>query len=388
MAKKKSYDTPHEDVIQLKKKYNYNVMMYRSAAPTENGINGSRIYHLYYNSYDEVGRYGLLAEYDYGWEMTSNEDDMAFIEDLVYEYGWEGYEDMRPEEEESTEEQEEPQRKENHTVPTLKDLRNKESLTIPQMAEIIGKSPSSWRNYENGGKTPDDVYEKLSAHFGISVEDLKAGTWEKVADIPSEEIDGADTPVEEKVTEPEEKPENSLEGFMNEPEEATEDVEPVESGQEAISGMTEYKPEPWVKLKEVAEYLGVDEATCREMAMKGEIPANKIGRGYRFKMSEVKAAVSSTTTTSSTKDTDVTVPTSAEHEDKADEVDKTDKKDVAEKSLSIIIQSVMGGTITVDEIEKRVKVAAPDADTVYVKPEENRAYWTGGGKMGYVVLWE
>ncbi len=343
-----------------------------------------------YNSYDEYGSYGLLAEYDYGWEMTSTEDDMAFIEDLVYEYGWEGYEDMRPEEEERTEEQEAPQRKENHTVLTLKDLRNKESLTIPQMAEIVGKSPSSWRNYENGGKTPDDVYEKLSKRFDISVKDLKAGTWEKVADTPAEEIDGADTPVEEKVTEPDEKPEDSLEGFMNEPEEVTEDVEPVESGQDAISGMTEYKPEPWVKLKEVAEYLGVDEATCREMAMKGEIPANKIGRGYRFKMSEVKAAT--VTTTSSAKEADVQVPTSAEDKadkaDKVDKEDKADKKDVAEKPLSIIIQSVMGGTITVDEIEKRVKESAPDADTVYVKPEENRAYWTGGGKMGYVVLWE
>ena len=59
---------------------------------------------------------------------------------------------------------------------------------------------------------------------------------------------------------------------------------------------------------------------------------------------------------------------------------------VEEKALpspTIIIQSAMGGEITVEEILARVG----DVEKVYVKPEENAAYWVRGEESGAVALW-
>lgn len=54
------------------------------------------------------------------------------------------------------------------------------------------------------------------------------------------------------------------------------------------------------------------------------------------------------------------------------------------KPSSIVIESQMGGSITTDEILSKL----PDGvDTVYVKPEENAAYWVKGEASGVVNLW-
>ncbi len=45
--------------------------------------------------------------------------------------------------------------------------------------------------------------------------------------------------------------------------------------------------EPWVSLEEVAEYLGVNKDTVRNWIKKTDIPAHKIGRKWKFKLSEV-----------------------------------------------------------------------------------------------------
>ena len=60
------------------------------------------------------------------------------------------------------------------------------------------------------------------------------------------------------------------------------------------------------------------------------------------------------------------------------------KKKVAPKAGTFTIESKMGGQITYDEIIKKV----PKGADVYVKPEENKAYWVKGKKRGEVVLWE
>ena len=57
-------------------------------------------------------------------------------------------------------------------------------------------------------------------------------------------------------------------------------------------------------------------------------------------------------------------------------------------ALSVSIQSVMGGSISVEEIIARVHAAAPDATEIYVKSEENKAYYVGKKNRGFVVLWE
>jgi DNA binding domain, excisionase family len=57
--------------------------------------------------------------------------------------------------------------------------------------------------------------------------------------------------------------------------------------------MDERKVESWVRLEDVAEYLGVNKDTIRNWIKKTDIPAHKIGRQWKFKLSEVDAWVKS-----------------------------------------------------------------------------------------------
>ena len=49
--------------------------------------------------------------------------------------------------------------------------------------------------------------------------------------------------------------------------------------------------EAWSSLEEVATYLGVNKDTIRNWIKKTDIPAHKIGRQWKFKLSEVDALV-------------------------------------------------------------------------------------------------
>jgi excisionase family DNA binding protein len=53
------------------------------------------------------------------------------------------------------------------------------------------------------------------------------------------------------------------------------------------------EPEKWSSLEEIAEHLGVSKDTIRNWIKKSVIPYRKIGRQYKFKISEVDAWVDS-----------------------------------------------------------------------------------------------
>ena len=64
---------------------------------------------------------------------------------------------------------------------------------------------------------------------------------------------------------------------------------------------------------------------------------------------------------------------------------------------NVIIQAKLGGSISVAEIKERTERAAKDSEIagdvveIYIKPEENRAYWVAsdsGNNTGSVVLWD
>ena len=57
---------------------------------------------------------------------------------------------------------------------------------------------------------------------------------------------------------------------------------------------------------------------------------------------------------------------------------------VAVKKTAILIQSQLGGTITPEEVLKRIP---EDCHRVYIKPEENKAYLVKGDESGAVELW-
>ena len=51
--------------------------------------------------------------------------------------------------------------------------------------------------------------------------------------------------------------------------------------------------------------------------------------------------------------------------------------------IQVIIQSPIGGEITPEAILAKVG----EADTVYVRVDENKAYWVRGEEHGSVELW-
>lgn len=51
--------------------------------------------------------------------------------------------------------------------------------------------------------------------------------------------------------------------------------------------------EKWSSLEETAEYLGVTKDTIRSWIKKTDIPAHKVGRLWKFKLSEVDEWVKS-----------------------------------------------------------------------------------------------
>ena len=63
--------------------------------------------------------------------------------------------------------------------------------------------------------------------------------------------------------------------------------------------------------------------------------------------------------------------------------DKIEKKTRRTKKANIVIQSPMGGEITTDTILERIG----EADAVYVRVDQNKAYWVKGEKTGSIDLW-
>ena len=61
----------------------------------------------------------------------------------------------------------------------------------------------------------------------------------------------------------------------------------------------------------------------------------------------------------------------------------TAKKPAGAKKPELIIQSPMGGNITPEEILKKVGTA----EKIYIRVDENKAYWVRGKETGSVNLW-
>ncbi len=53
------------------------------------------------------------------------------------------------------------------------------------------------------------------------------------------------------------------------------------------------EPEKWASLEEIAEHLGVSKDTIRNWIKKGVIPFRRIGKQYKFRISEVDTWVDS-----------------------------------------------------------------------------------------------
>lgn len=55
--------------------------------------------------------------------------------------------------------------------------------------------------------------------------------------------------------------------------------------------MTYELTDKWVNLEDIAEYLSVSQDTIRTWVRNGKLPAYKVGKRYKFKLSEVDSWV-------------------------------------------------------------------------------------------------
>ena len=111
----------------------------------------------------------------------------------------------------------------------------------------------------------------------------------------------------------------------------------------------------------------------------------------RKKAEEVKEAVVATEkkVRSTAKKTAAKVEETMKAAEKAIEEKKPVRR--AKKPTPVItIQSMMGGEISVDEILKRIeeKTAGKAVSAVYVKSEENKAFYVADGEDGSIDLWD
>lgn len=59
------------------------------------------------------------------------------------------------------------------------------------------------------------------------------------------------------------------------------------------------------------------------------------------------------------------------------------RRAAAKKTVEVIVQSPLGGEISYDEILAKVG----QADKIYVRVDQNKAYWVRGEETGDVDLW-
>ena len=62
---------------------------------------------------------------------------------------------------------------------------------------------------------------------------------------------------------------------------------------DTMNTIMEKENERWLSLDEISKHLGVSKDTIRAWIKKGTIPFHKIGRQYKFRLSEVNAWVES-----------------------------------------------------------------------------------------------
>ena len=103
------------------------------------------------------------------------------------------------------------------------------------------------------------------------------------------------------------------------------------------------------------------------------------------KIKDVYGVVLTATTKAAAVVADKAAKVTAAAKENADKAAKNVEKKAAAKKVKtqLIIQSPMGGVITPEEILAKVG----PADQIYVRVDENKAYWVRGEESGSVDLW-
>ena len=282
---------------------------------------------------------------------------------------------------------------------TLRELRESKHLSLNQMAEIIGKSRGSINAYELGKtKIPDEVYAKVFERFGVELR--------SPATTPSTTPSPATTPSPDDIQPAEAKPATPVE--TKEP--ATTEVKEPAGKKEPAKTVS---PMDGTILKAIRSAHNLSQVKMAEII--GKSPSSVINYEKGVSMVPVDAVHRlekwlATTPSSSTPATTTPAPASASTtsalaapsqeleetktekgvDEKVGEETKAEPgvdEKAGDEKPHVYIQSMAGSTISVHDIIARVIDVVPSVENIYVKPEENRAYWTAGKNNGSTVLW-
>ena len=251
----------------------------------------------------------------------------------------------------------------------IKELRKAKGMTQAELAKELGVKTGTISNYETGKSVPSEAnLKKLSEVLGEElVADEKkpkeAKTEKKAAPQKKKETKKApaagkkeepkETPAAEKKEEPKAAP-------VKEAKEPVKEEKKEEVKEEKQSGKAEAVPVPEPAAKS-------EEKPAKEAAPKKAVTTKTGGK---------KAAA---------KDPAKEV---AEKVRKGRKAAETLKKAAKAIAPIVAVQALMGGTIVMEEVIKKVKAVAPDVEHIYVKPEENKAYWVSKKSVGSVDLWD
>ena len=211
---------------------------------------------------------------------------------------------------------------------TIKELREEKGLSQKAFAEAIGMKTPTIGAYEQGRIKPSEaVLAKIKEIYGVDVTTPAEQPVSKKKDGRKKAV-----PVEEVAPIDEAKPKKRA--SRKKKEEAGSAPVPVEEAKPTKRGKKKDE-QPAVEKKAAAPAPAPEEVKPKKRTRKGE---------------EAKPA-------------------------------KRGKK--TEATPKVVIQSPMGGSITPEEI---IKKTGP-VDSVYIRVDENKAYWVKGEEAGSVDLW-
>ena len=154
-------------------------------------------------------------------------------------------------------------------------------------------------------------------------------------------------------------------------------AESIGIGMSTLTGYEAGKREPGAKaLAAIKEVYGVDLNDTLSPTGDAPAPDEKKARKPRGKK-EAPAPAEKKTEEKKTR------KPRAKKEAAPTTVEEKVEKKTSKQPAKIIIQSLRGGEITPEEILSRVG----DVDKVYIKVEENAAYWVKGDETGAINIW-
>ena len=234
----------------------------------------------------------------------------------------------------------------------IKELRKRNDLSLKSFAESVGISGTSASLYESGKQNPGKkTLDKICEVYGVTKEWLTEDELKKTAAPALEKAEKAVAPVLEEAK-------KTIAPAL---EEAKKTAAPVLEKAEKTAAPVLEKAE-----KTAAPVLEKAEKTAAPVLEKAE---KTVAAGTKKAEKAVEAAAAET----------------------GKETQKASGSKKSKKAVEpvVMIESAMGGQISMDEILKRVNeaVKAKERLAIYVKPEDNKAYYSSEAGDGSIDLW-